>query len=424
VVAEYDRYVSVGSRNLAKLFQHPHVASSSNIAIPMQWSSHPDTANVKTTIKSFCSRPTSHRQQVGKVIGVTLLVCGSLYAQQATITILDAPGAGTGQYQGTFPTAINSARVITGYYLDANSVYHGFVLTRHGSFTSFDAPGAGNQANQYPVQGTQAFSINPALAIVGYYTDTGGITHCFLRAPNGTFKNIDPPGSLGSFPPPNGFPIVINPAGEVAGSFSDQNGFHGFLRTSGGTFISFDPPNSSFTIPTGINSKGAISGYYQDGSYHGFLRNPDGTFAVFDPPGSAYTVATGINQRCEIIGWYEQNLLYGPPYSFLRTVKGALTNIDFPGSSLGTFPYAINPAGTITGNYFNTTPPSSGQYSGFVRTAKGIFTSFDPPGSTNTTAPSAINPAGDIIGNYPDAAFVTHGFLRVPAHSDDDGGDD
>jgi hypothetical protein len=82
----------------------------------------------------------------------------------------------------------------------------------------------------------------------------------------------------------------------------------------------------------------------------------------------------------------------------------------------GTFPYAINPAGTITGNYFNTTPPSLGQYSGFVQTAGGIFTSFDPPDSTNTTAPTAINPAGDNIGNYPDATFVTHGFLRIAGH--------
>jgi hypothetical protein len=285
-------------------------------------------------------------------------------------------------------------------------VYHGFVRSRDGSFTSFDAPGAGNQANQYPIQGTQAFSMNSALAIVGYYTDTGGTTHCFLRAPNGTITNIDPPGSLGSS---NTFPIIINPAGAVVGSFGDQNGFHGFLRTPGGTFTSFDPPNS-FT-PSGINPNGAISGY--SGS-QGFLRNPDGTFAVFEPPGSAYTVTTGIGPQGEIIGWYEQNTITGPPYSFLRTPKGALVNIDFPGSSLGTFPYAINPAGTIIGNYFNNTPPSLGQYSGFVRTAKGIFTSFDPLGSTNTTAPTAINPAGEITGYFPDTNFINHGFLRSP----------
>jgi hypothetical protein len=194
--------------------------------------------------------------RVWKVVGLILLVCGSLYGQQkGTITTFDAPGAGANLYQGTWPTAINPARVITGYYLDTNSVYHGFLRSRVGSFTSFDAPGAGNQANAYPTQGTQAFSINRALTIVGYYTDTGGISHCFLRAPNGTFTNIDPPGSVGSS---NQFPIVIDAAGAVVGNFSDQFGSHGFLRTPGGTFISFDPPNSSLTIPSGTSSKSLL----------------------------------------------------------------------------------------------------------------------------------------------------------------------
>jgi hypothetical protein len=368
------------------------------------------------SLQSFGSGSVMSRQQVWKVIGLTLLVCGSLYAQQ--ITSFDATGAGTGQYQGTWPTAINPARVIVGYYLDTNSVYHGFIRSRDGSFTSIDAPGAGNLANAYPTQGTQAISINQAGTIVGYYTDSSYFTHCFLLAKNGTITNIDPPGSLGSSPPPNGWTIVINDAGTVAGNFSDQNGLHGFLRTPGGTFISFDAPNAYYTIPTGINSIGAITGFCLYPS-QGFLRNPDGTFAVFAPSGNTYT--TGINNQGEIIGSLEYNIYYGPPYGFLRTANGIINIIVFPGTyyTNNIFPYAINPAGTITGNYFNTTPPALGQYSGFVLTAKGIFTSFDPPGSTNTTAPAAINPPGEITGSYltfDPTTFVTttHGFLRLP----------
>jgi hypothetical protein len=267
-------------------------------------------------VQSFGSGGVMNRPQVWKAVGLTLLACGlQLYGQQkATIVTFEDPAAGTGQYQGTFATTISPGGVIAGYYLDVNNVYHGFVRARGGSFANFDAPGAGNLSNAYPIQGTQAFSINPALVVVGYYTDTNSITHCFLRAPNGTITNIDPPGSVGSS---NQSPIGINAAGAVVGNFSDQLGFHGFLRTPGGTFV------------------------------------------TFNPPGSAYTVVNGIGSRGEIIGWYEANLITGPPYSFLRTPKGALINIDFPGSSLGTFPYAINPAGTITGNYFNTTPPGS-----------------------------------------------------------------
>jgi hypothetical protein len=49
----------------------------------------------------------------------------------------------------------------------------------------------------------------------------------------------------------------------------------------------------------------------------------------------------------------------------------------------------------------------------------GSLTTFDPPGSTNTQ-PQAINLAGTIMGNYTDASGNLHGFLRIPAHQDDD----
>src|SRR5262252_3227932 len=46
--------------------------------------------------------------------------------------------------------------------------------------TSFDAPGAGTG----PGQGTQPFGINPAGVIAGFYTDAGGANHGFLRNRN------------------------------------------------------------------------------------------------------------------------------------------------------------------------------------------------------------------------------------------------
>jgi hypothetical protein len=44
---------------------------------------------------------------------------------------------------------------------------------------------------------------------------------------------------------------------------------------------------------------------------------------------------------------------------------------------------------------------------------------FDPPGS-HGTSPVAINPAGTITGYYWDAHGKTHGLLRIPARQDDD----
>ncbi len=62
--------------------------------------------------------------------------------RKATIITFDAPGAGTGTFQGTIPEDINPAGVITGVYSDANFVVHGFLRARDGTFTTFEAPGA------------------------------------------------------------------------------------------------------------------------------------------------------------------------------------------------------------------------------------------------------------------------------------------
>ena len=37
---------------------------------------------------------------------------------------------------------------------------------------------------------------------------------------------------------------------------------HGFLPSRDGTHTTFDPPRSAYTVPTSINSEGAITGYY------------------------------------------------------------------------------------------------------------------------------------------------------------------
>jgi len=79
----------------------------------------------------------------------TLGVAFAATAAEPPIITIDAPGAGTGQFQGTGCFAftdcsvlLNNFGAVTGYYLDANNVYHGFVRSPTGKFTSFQAPGA------------------------------------------------------------------------------------------------------------------------------------------------------------------------------------------------------------------------------------------------------------------------------------------
>jgi hypothetical protein len=378
--------------------------------------------------------------QLRKLVGVILLVCGlQLYGQPtasgaedapkpATIITFDPPGS-----QGTTPTAINSAGAITGYYNDVNGFPQGFLRARYGTFMPFDplAPRFGSLAALNPQgQGTTPLSINPAGAITGYYLDVNFVAHGFLRAPNGKFTNIDPPGSLSCNP------IAINPAGAITGNYADGNtGLNrGFLRSPKGIVTSIDPPgsqSSNGTAPQALNPVGAVTGFFQDTNafypgFRAFLWTPNGTpngaITVFDPPediaspGSEYIVPSGINPAGVIAGSYQAQ--YGQPFyhGFLRAFNGTFTVIDLPNSASnqGTFIFGINPKGTVTGNYF-----LNNAYHGYVRTRNGTVTTFDPPGSTNTTQPQAINPAGEVTGYYYDANSIQRGFLRIPAQQDE-----
>ena len=97
------------------------------------------------------------------VLLCALAMSVSASAKEPTITTFDAPGAGTSAGQGTLAFDITPAGAIVRYYADASSVFHGFLRAKDGTLTTFDAPGAGSGAGQ----GTLAFVINPAGEIVG-----------------------------------------------------------------------------------------------------------------------------------------------------------------------------------------------------------------------------------------------------------------
>jgi hypothetical protein len=73
---------------------------------------------------------------------------------------------------------------------------------------------------------------------------------------------------------------------------------------------------------------------------------------------------------------------------------------------------AINPAGTIVGNY---TDVNSTLHGFILPPGATIPTALDVPftGATGTAA-RAINPTGVITGYYFDANNIGHGFLRIP----------
>ena len=217
-----------------------------------------------------------------------LTIPGRLAAQSASseVTTFDAPGAGTatGSGFGTFPTSINEGGTITGRYIDAHNVDHGFLRSPSGDeFIAFDAPSAGRTAGSG--QGTFPVSINKAGAITGHYNDSNNVNHGFLRTPAGRFIKVDAPGAGTAASAGFGtFPTSISNGGIITGHFVDANNVsHGFMRTPGGEFTTFAAPGAgsafgsgSGTLPDSINEAGAITGHYSDAHRvnHGFLQSP------------------------------------------------------------------------------------------------------------------------------------------------------
>ncbi len=271
-------------------------------------------------------------KRVAFVSLVVVLAAGILASQTTptqTFITVDYPG-------GTFSSArqINNHGVIGGRYIDAEGIYHGFVL-QNGMFTKIDFPGA---------QGTAVWGINDNGDLVGRYLDAQGITdHGFLFS-NGVFTTIDPPGSTLTFAQ------GINSVGQIVGFFTDaKEHIHGFLL-SAGVYSTIDFPGSILTDILKVDNVGAIVGYYDDssGNEHGFLLQ-NGTFTSFDYPGAFLTDGYGINNGGQIVGGYEatatSNILG------FEDSDGTFTTINFPAAVDGLVVYDLNDIGQMAGEY-------------------------------------------------------------------------
>ena len=374
------------------------------------------------------------------VFGLFLALCilglgHSASAQEGRIITFDAPGADTtpGDYNGTYPSSINVWGVIAGSYQGVDTVFHAFIRTPEGKYTTFEVPGADTSAGSY--NGTSPTSINDLGVIAGSYSDANGFTHGFLRNPDGKFTSFDPPGAGGY----GTFPIALNIEGTVVGNYTDSNySFHAFRRAPDGTFTIWIGPGACETNgsqgcfgsgASNVNAFGIIVGGYEDNNgnfvHHDFVRSPDGKLKTFDVPGAgtgSYQGTgcpgcyLGFNQFGTVAGIYSDSNSVN--HGFLRTANGKFTTFDAPGAGTGSgqgtgcpsdCSVSLNDWGAITGTYID----ANFNYHGYLRTPKGKIATVDPPGSV-FTSPSGINDSGAITGTYIDANGVYHGFVRIP----------
>jgi hypothetical protein len=88
-----------------------------------------------------------------------------------SFTTFSVPGGVTDAIQGTASFAINQEQLVTGIYIDSNSMLPGFLGAPNGPFIKLNAPGAGTGV----FQGTRPKFVSPANVLVGYVTDRNGV---------------------------------------------------------------------------------------------------------------------------------------------------------------------------------------------------------------------------------------------------------
>ncbi len=386
------------------------------------------------TFAAFCSAIRGKRVVVLCLILCLLGLGSSASAQKSHIITFDAPGADTtpGDFNGTYPNGINFWGFVAGSYQGADTVFHGFVRSPGGKFTTFDAPGADTTAGSF--NGTVAVSINDLGAIAGSYLDASGFSHGFLRSPDGKFTTFDVPGA-GGF---GSTPLAVNLEGAIVGYYTDSNfSFRAFLRSPNGKFTTWIGPDACTgngsdgcfgSGASSINAFGTVAGGFEDNSgnfvHHSFVRNAEGKMKTFDVPGAGTGTyqgtgcpgcALGLNQLGAIAGIYSD--ANSVNHGFLRSSDGKFTTFDAPGagtdSDEGTGCFSdcnvsLNDWGAITGTYID----ANFVFHGYLRSPNGKFATVDPRGSI-FTSPSGINDLGTITGTYVDANDVYHGFLRI-----------
>lgn len=279
-------------------------------------------------------------------LACALLLCTSAFAQNYTFhKVVDPadPGSPFTQLLG-----INNNMIIAGYHNFFNN--QGFTLTLPAAFTVENFP---NSAM------TQVIGINNSLTTSGFYVDQNGVTHGFYHTSNGTFTNVDYPGT------PFNQLLSQNDHYQAAGyySLSANNttpDFPYIYDEIGGVFEVITIPGAvGGAQATGINNSQAKCGFFIDalGANHGWLLNA-GVFLQLDFPGSTFTQALGLNNNGQVVGDYMD--AGGLTHGFIYTVSsGQYASIDDPLGVGTTIVNGINDAGDLVG-FYGTAPINSG----------------------------------------------------------------
>jgi hypothetical protein len=200
---------------------------------------------------------------------------------------------------------INSHNVISGYFGSgvAGHPNKGYLLNPpygQANYVNENFPGSAQ---------TQVTGLNDLGDTTGFWVTAGGTNHGFVEW-NGVFASYNDPhtpkvkGSVNQL-------LGINKAGDVVGFATDSTGVTTSWLKIGTSTTAFQFPGGTDTQAFGINNKNQIVGSYLDGSgvMHGFvLSSPLGPVShwqsIDDPNGVGSTLVNGINAAGDLVGFY------------------------------------------------------------------------------------------------------------------------
>ncbi len=321
--------------------------------------------------------------------------------------IVEYPGA-----PETFADFVNASGRMVGSYIDTDGIYHAYVRSSKGKFTSIKLPDV-EKLEYYFIYGisdadtivvlskavddvprtyvgkfgvlqelrfpgsvsTEGYNINQDGSVVGYYDTADGRRHGFIARPIAdeaplvaqppthtyTFESIDVPGidflavtASSDFEAYAGYTKSADGEKEVAFTLID------------GVFMTYDFPGSQKTHFYALGNNGIAAGHYQDsdGLYHGVILE-NGELRQYNFPNAVQTEIYGIS---DVTGALTGN------FTDTSGIRRGFTGdeiIEVPGAS-ETFADFVNADGVVVGSYVD----SEGAYSPYVRSPDGNFTSI------------------------------------------------
>jgi hypothetical protein len=269
-------------------------------------------------------------------LGTAALLSVVSLSHAATFVPVTPPSGAT----QTIVFGINKHAVITGAYIDANGVSHGFFGPLNGNYTSFDYGGSST--------GTTPRAIDDDGNITGFADDPNfSVGREFLREKGGILKPIKKDGL-----PLDGVAQGIIKVAELStGDYVDPNtGYRTGYLAKDGRYLSDVTLNLDVltTNPRALNKHGTLAGFYleNDGATtHGLILR-SGVIEIIDADDSGTTVLEGINQKELTAGWVTD--ASGEPHAFAYdNRKGEFTSIDIPDGSPGQQAWGVNDKGQI-----------------------------------------------------------------------------